>query len=156
MTLRLPPCVILGVLAVCCVGGGPVGPDLHLTNDHANLQGEWAVTSVEISGQRLTKDDVAFGSFIFADDKSFRIGADGKPLAHAIDVRFALMPRQSPAILTTKWYLHGNLVGQQFCIYAIHGDSLRLCISSRVQPPLTFTTRVGDGQTLYTLARVRR
>jgi uncharacterized protein (TIGR03067 family) len=155
-TPRTLSCLILAVLAFLCAGSGPSHFDDRLRNDHAAIQGEWAIVTMETRGQRLNKDQLPPASFTFFNDCLF-IGGDGvSPRGSTWEARFDLNSRTSPSIMTIRTYRQNQFTGQTAWIYRIHGDSLQICCAPTRTPPKAFSTSFADMQTLYTFTRVTR
>jgi RNA polymerase sigma factor (sigma-70 family) len=119
--------------------------------DRDRLQGAWRVTAAEQRGRSL--DSLKDRRLIFTDDRFTLSSGDGE--ARGVIPRAALegsftLESGSPGrvdLIDQGWYVQG--------IYALEGESLRLCLSEANAKwrPADFTTNPGSSQLLLTLQR---
>jgi uncharacterized protein (TIGR03067 family) len=112
-----------------------------------NLQGAWVVVSAERDGK--PDDDLKGARFTFEGDAFTRKTSSG-----TVHGTYRLDPKQSPKE-TGATFTDGPLKGKKvFGIYAVDGDTLKLCYSEPGKnAPLDFTSKAGSGHLLVVLKR---
>jgi RNA polymerase sigma factor (sigma-70 family) len=115
--------------------------------DQAKLQGTWTITAVEVGGK--PSEGLKGGRVVFAGDR-MTVEKAGK---EAQEATFTLDPFASPkAIDGTP--LNGPNKGATFPgIYALEGDTLKLCLALEERRPTEFAAQPGRKMTLLVLKR---
>jgi uncharacterized protein (TIGR03067 family) len=112
------------------------------------LRGDWQVIAVEQDGRLLPNDQFPFTSLRIRDDF---ITHEGGPHQH-MEVRIRLHPEQQPTAMemASQGY-HGELYD---AIYALEGDTLRICRREDGPRPAEFASKPGSSILLYTAKRI--
>jgi RNA polymerase sigma factor (sigma-70 family) len=114
-------------------------------SDHAKLQGAWTVTESEVGGKAAKRGN----KFVFSGDKLVVHLPEGKK----DEIAFKLDPFASPkaADLTA---LTGKQEGNTLlAIYALDGDTLKLCLSWEERRPTEFSAPGGRKMQVIVLKR---
>ena len=113
------------------------------------LQGDWQVVAVEQGGRVLPQDQFPFTTLRIRNDT---IVHEGGP-HNLLKVRFRLRPDQQPNAMDmeSEGY-HGD---NYHAIYALEGDTLRICRPDDATRPTEFASGPGSHFLLYTAERIR-
>jgi uncharacterized protein (TIGR03067 family) len=118
-----------------------VKPDIdvsHLESDPA-IEGEWAMVSCTRDGEPLPKQMVNIGR---------RVARNHDSLVTFGTHFFISTKYSASAADKTVDYIHPD-GAQQFGIYEVDGDTLKLCLSAPGEPrPAEFESQSGDGRTV--------
>ena len=119
---------------------------LVVADDPLKIEGRWKVTSVELAG--VSVPGLADAELVLADGKKIFTLPGGRVETGTYHLNAARQPAQIDAATEGK-------VGTEEGIYAVDGDTLKLCLATGGgQRPREFTTRKGSDQILIVLRRV--
>ncbi len=138
--------VLIGftVGSILAAGGGNA-------DDHAKLQGTWALSALVEKGRAETPERVRTLSLIIKGDKySYRIaGTDAKFVA-TFKIDASAKPKSIDII-----FEDGPLKGKTMkSIYALDGDELRICGGRDIRPT-EFSSTKGGGEIVFTFRRTK-
>jgi uncharacterized protein (TIGR03067 family) len=138
---------------VVCVGLGTAAPAPAGKKDRNRLQGTWQAVTVEDGGPEKDAADIRF---VFAGD-DFTIRLRGEAIAKG---RFKIDPSRDPRQIDMELTKHrqADFKGKTVRgIYALDGDTLKLCLNSpdKAERPKEFNSPAGQDRAFITLKRVK-
>jgi uncharacterized protein (TIGR03067 family) len=120
----------------------------HVSEDEKQLQGTWRVLSLELDGVRYGEGTpkIKDAKVIISENKLTEVDKD-----RVNPMLFKLDPTAKPRIIQFKPSSQANIHG----IYALDGDTLRLCIvrDEDAKTPTDFTANFGSNRWLYVFKR---
>ncbi len=125
--------------------------------DEYKLQGTWQVTEGVSEGKPIPKEQLERMKVVFAGEKMsiFPPDGDGKK---TVESTFTVDPGKKPKALDTT-RLEGGAKGKTAKgIYELDGDTLKLCLTSRLEKerPTELAAPEKSGLVLLTLKRVKK
>jgi uncharacterized protein (TIGR03067 family) len=142
--------LLAGFLIYGALRASPVGGvQAEARSDLERLQGDWQVDAVEEGGRVLRPEEFPFTSLKIRDDTILHQGG-----RHEMKVRFRLQPEQQPAAIDmeiVEGYHHDTFNA----IYALDGDTLRICRAYEGVRPTRFESKSVSTTLLYSAKRIR-
>jgi uncharacterized protein (TIGR03067 family) len=119
------------------------------SSDLDQLQGTWAITSLEMDGRQLSPHDFAAARIVVEGDRFTSLG-----MGAAYSGTLKLDPSTSPRALDMRFDDGPEKGNTNLCIYEFAGDVWKLCIATRgTVRPRSFTSQPGSGIAVETLER---
>src|SRR5262245_19649122 len=120
-----------------------------VSNDLDRLQGSWTVTTLEVDGQKMSRD--MFGN-AQVRVKGGRFVSTGMGVEYEGTIE--VDPLTRPRKLTLKFDAGPEKGNSNLAIYELKDDTWKLCIATRGDVrPTRFATKPGSGFALETLVR---
>jgi uncharacterized protein (TIGR03067 family) len=141
-----PVCLVI-LAASLVMADGPQKEQAK--TDLERIRGTWSIVAMEADGEQAPAEIVATLKLVFKDDRlTFRPGEPG-----FTNYTFRLDSKAKPPNFDMT-HADGNHKGEtQKGIYALEGDSLKICLGEK--RPSEFTAKAGSGQVMYVLKRVK-
>ena len=118
--------------------------------DLQNLQGAWRVTALEMNGAAMPAAMLANAKIVVDGTRFTSLG-----MSAVYEGEMTIDETTNPKSFSLKFAAGPELGAVNRAIYALDGDSWRLCLNIAGGPaPMAFATRMGDGCVLETLTRV--
>jgi uncharacterized protein (TIGR03067 family) len=148
---------LLFSLAAVTVGAPAPVPRDDGKRDSDNLQGTWQATAGVANGRPVPGEQVQRVKVVFSGDKMslFPPDGDGK---QTLEHTFRVDPSQKPKAIDVTRLEGGGKGKTAQGIYELDGDTLKLCLTSRLEKerPTEFAAPKESGLVLMTLKRVKK
>jgi uncharacterized protein (TIGR03067 family) len=143
---------VLLILAFVALASAAVKPNANAVDDLENLEGTWAVVSLEADGAKIP-DAMLDGSRIIIKGDAFKSFSGGATYEGTIKVDASKTPKTIDLIFTEGPEKGKTALG----IYELRGDNWRMCLSLGAgSRPSEFATKQGRGHALETLKREKQ
>jgi RNA polymerase sigma factor (sigma-70 family) len=138
----------VGILSYRASLASPVAvPQADPRSDLDMLQGDWQVVAVESDGRVLLEDQFPFTRLRIQGDIILHEGP-----VHNLEVSFRLYPEQNPKAM--DMHAKGYHTETYKAIYALEGDTLRICRPDDDERPTELASKPGSKILLYTAKRM--
>ena len=144
---------VLLILAFVALASGAVKLNGNIAvDDLENLQGSWAVLSLEADGAKIP-EAMLDGSRIIIKGDAFKSTSGGATYVGTIKIDASKSPKTIDLIFTEGPEKGNTALG----IYELQGDNWRMCLSLGAgSRPTEFATKQGRGHALETLKREKQ